>query len=178
MNLRPPPLALATADCRHRNVTMLGLVILLLSTPVASWAAADQLQEILQESGKARQDDKAKELKAKEQIDRLKQDQLSNQSQQQLDQTKQQNSDPAVAQKPQAGQIQHQLDQLRNDQQLQRLQTDQQLRRIEQDQDPLRQQQQINDLQRQQQIRSLQEQIQRNQIQQDLETMRQQQNNR
>ena len=152
------------------------LISFLLFGPSAVFAAEDQVNEILQEQTKARQEEKARELKRQEQLDNLKREQDLNQQQRQLDQIKQQKSEPTQPQQPEAAQTQRQLDQLKNEQQLQQLQTDQRLERIERERDPIRQRQQIDDLQRQQRIDSLQDQIRRNQTQQNLDRLRQQPN--
>ena len=70
---------------RIRFASCLALLILFASEQL--WAA-DQGQEILDETSKARQEQKAKELKAKEQIEHLKREQQNIQSQQELDQLK------------------------------------------------------------------------------------------
>ena len=150
------------------NLIVFFIVIVLIYATNEARGAADQLEEVLKQQTKARQEEKVKALQRQEQIDSLKRDQQSSQSQQQLDRLKQSKPEPSQAQQPQAGQTQQQLDQLKNDQQLQRLQTDQQINRIQREADPLRQQQQIDNLQRQQRIDSLQDQIRRNQTQQDL----------
>lgn len=152
------------------------LASLLLAAPVWTWAAEDQLKEILQEQTKARNEEKAKALQRQEQIEILKRDRENVEAQRQLDQVKERKIEPGQPSQPKAGEVQRQLDQQRNDEQLQRLQTDQQINRIQREPDPVRQQQQLNDLQRQQQIKSLQDQIRRNQNQQDLDRLRQPQN--
>jgi len=179
---RPMLLAFALPRWQHKKrgahvtrLICLALLIWAIGEPEWARAATDQLEEVFQEQVNARQQRKAEELKAREQIEQLKRDRQVNQAQQQLDRMQRQQADPPTGSGPRAAQPQ--LDQFRNDQELQRLQTDQQINRIQQEKDPLRQQQQINDLERQQQIRSLQEQLQRNQMHEDMERLRHQQQN-
>ena len=58
----------------------------------AVFAAEDQLNEILQEQTKARQEEKARELKRQEPLENLRRDQDLNQQQHELDHIKQQKS--------------------------------------------------------------------------------------
>ena len=66
----------------RRRVCLI-LMMSALVQPRLAWTAADQLEEIQQEQTKARQEQKAKELKAREQLEAVKRDQQANQAQQQ-----------------------------------------------------------------------------------------------
>jgi hypothetical protein len=137
-------------------------------------AAEDQPNQTVQEQSSARQHDAAKELKRQQDLKNVQRDSEIDRLQKELDRLKQQRPELSPTKKPEAFEIQRQLDELRNDQQMQRLMTDQQLDRIERERDPARQQQQIDDLQRRQRLESLQDQMRRNQTEQQLERFRQQ----
>jgi len=101
-------------------------------------AAEDQLSESLREQSGARQDDQAKELKRQQDMENRRRENEIDRLQRELDNIKQQRPEFSPADKPEAFEIQRQLDQLRNDQQMQRLKNEQQLDRIQRERDPLR----------------------------------------
>jgi hypothetical protein len=74
-----------------RPLAVFVLILLMPSMIVQSLpAASDQLEEVLREQTKARQEEKIKAIKQQEQLENLKRDQQSSQAQQQLDQIKRQ----------------------------------------------------------------------------------------
>ena len=136
-------------------------------------AADDRLNQTLQEQSSAPQHDSPKEWKRQQDLENLRRDSEINRLQKELDRINQQRPELSPAAKPEAFEIQRQLDQLRSDQQMQRLMNEQQLDRIQRESDPVRRQQ-IDDLNRRLRLESLQNQMRRNQTEQQLDRFRQQ----
>ncbi|HEU5464377.1 MAG TPA: hypothetical protein VFV82_09625, partial [Candidatus Binatia bacterium] len=126
------------ALCFHGEVIplmrALPVFAILLSEPL--WAASDPLEEVLQEnSSKARQEEKIKELQRREQLEKLRRDRESQHYQQHLEQLRRRPAEPS---RPESQSQQQRLDQQRNDQQLEHLQTERKLEQIRREQDRLR----------------------------------------
>lgn len=133
---------------------------------------ADAAVEMQQETERAREREKVKQLVPKASLEELRRDQRSAQTQREIDQLKNRPGDRG--REPEFDGAQKQLDQIRRDQQIDRLQTELQINRIQREQDQRRREQQLQELQRQQQIDFLRDQQRRLQLEQNLDRLRQQ----
>jgi len=163
-------------SCQFSYMRRVVIAACMFLASISAVRAAEVTEEIRQDLEKGKQQEQMKELQQREQIEQFKRDQQLNFEQRQLDTIKQQTPNLSPAQ-PQAGQVQQQIDQMKNDQQLQRMQNDLQLDRARRETNPARRQEQIREIQRQQQLDVLQEQNRKVQIQQDLDRLRHQQQN-
>ena len=82
-------------NCMRFVATAAASAFFIVLFAVHASAATDQVEQILKEQTKARQEEKAKAAQRQEQIENLKRDQESQRQQQQLDQIKNQKSEPS-----------------------------------------------------------------------------------